>query len=160
MNMVDMGPDTTGTLLVKDGSHLGHAPFFENACTLSHAEMAATADHYQLKPQELPFFDGFQSLGLRGRAGSVFLWDSRTIHAVSALSQGHSMSNVASLVIVLLATLSAVLCWQEMHHTWGPQSPGLLPLCRTQCQNSRSTGGMWCTPATSRAPLPQRRICA
>jgi hypothetical protein len=86
VNMVDVGPDTTGTLLVKDGSHLGHAPFFESACTLSHAEMAATTDHYQLKPQELPFFDGFQSLGLRGRAGSVFLWDSRTIHAVSALS--------------------------------------------------------------------------
>ena len=102
VNMVDVGPDTTGTLLVKDGSHLGHEPFFENACTLSRAEMAATTDHYQLKPQELPFFDSFQSLGLRGRAGSIFLWDSRTIHAVSALSQGHSMSNVASLVIVLL----------------------------------------------------------
>ena len=81
--MVDVGPDTTGTLLVKDGSHEGHAPFFETACTLSQAEKAATTDHYQLKPQELPFFDSYESMGLRGRAGSVFLWDSRTIHAVS-----------------------------------------------------------------------------
>ena len=81
--MVDVGPDTTGTLLVKDGSHEGHAPFFETACTLSQAEKAATSDHYQLKPQELPFFDSNKAMGLRGRAGSVFLWDSRTIHAVS-----------------------------------------------------------------------------
>ena len=82
--MVDVGPDTTGTLLVKDKSHEGHAPFFETACTLSRAEMAATADHYQLKPQELPFFDSYEAMGLRGQAGSVFLWDSRTIHAVSS----------------------------------------------------------------------------
>ena len=79
---MDVGPDTTGTLLVKDGSHEGHAPFFETACTLSQAEKAATSDHYQLKPQEEPFFDSYESMGLRGKAGSVFLWDSRTIHAV------------------------------------------------------------------------------
>ena len=87
--MVDVGPDTTGTLLVKDKSHKGHAPFFETACTLSHAEMAATTDHYQLKPHELPFFDSYETMGLRGKAGSVFLWDSRTIHAVrSSLQRG------------------------------------------------------------------------
>ena len=83
----NVGPDTTGTLLVKDKSHEGHAPFFETACTLSRAEMAATTDHYQLKPQELPFFDSYETRGLRGKAGSVFLWDSRTIHAVSFLMQ-------------------------------------------------------------------------
>ena len=66
--MVDVGPDTTGTLLVKDRSHEGHAPFFETACTLSQAEKAATTDHYQLKPQELPFFDPYESMGLRGKA--------------------------------------------------------------------------------------------
>lgn len=86
VNMVDVGPDTTGTLLVKDGSHEGHAPFFETACTLSQAEKAATTDHYQLKPHELPFFDSYPSLGLCGKAGSVFLWDSRTIHAVRTCS--------------------------------------------------------------------------
>lgn len=126
VNMVDVGPDTTGTLLVKDGSHMGHAPFFQSACTLSHAEMAATTDHYQLKPQELPFFDRFHSLGLRGRAGSLFLWDSRTIHAVSALSQGHCMSNVASLVIVLLDI--CLLCSiGKICMAWGPSSQDCRP---------------------------------
>jgi len=86
VNMVDVGPDTTGTLLVKDKSHEGHAPFFETACKLSRAEMVATTDHYQLKPHELPFFDAYESMGLHGKAGSVFLWDSRTIHAVRPFS--------------------------------------------------------------------------
>ena len=104
VNMVDVGPDTTGTLLVKDKSHEGHAPFFETACTLSRAEMAATPDHYQLKPQELPFFDSYETMGLRGKAGSVFLWDSRTIHAVSSLLQ-----QGADHMGICLATAQAML---------------------------------------------------
>jgi hypothetical protein len=76
-----------GTLLLKDGSHNAHERFFETECTLSQDEQARCKDHYKLKPEELPFFDPFQTLGLSGPAGSLFLWDSRTIHAVSWLAR-------------------------------------------------------------------------
>ncbi len=74
---------TPGTLLVKDGSHAAHERFFQSAaCALSGAEQAAVPDFYKLKPAELPFWGAFASLPLAGAAGSLFLWDSRTIHAV------------------------------------------------------------------------------
>ena len=71
-----------GTLLVKDGSHSAHERFFQTACALSRQEQAAVPDFYKLPPHELPFWEAFASLPLAGSAGSLFLWDSRTIHAV------------------------------------------------------------------------------
>ena len=73
-----------GTLLVKDNSHAAHERFFASASVLSREEQAGVRDFYKLRPAELPFWDGFRSLPLAGAAGSLFLWDSRTIHAVRA----------------------------------------------------------------------------
>ena len=39
-------------------------------------------DFYQFTEDELPFWERFDSVGVQGRAGSLFLWDSRTVHAV------------------------------------------------------------------------------
>jgi hypothetical protein len=36
--------------------------------------------HHRPVPQELPFYDKMQGLGLAAPAGSLFLWDSRTAH--------------------------------------------------------------------------------
>ena len=65
-----------------DGSHSAHERFFASACVLGQEEQAAVKDFYKLRPAELPFWEGFRSMPLAAPAGSLFLWDSRTIHAV------------------------------------------------------------------------------
>ncbi|KAK9807834.1 hypothetical protein WJX72_010581 [[Myrmecia] bisecta] len=80
LNMVDVSAETTGTLVVKDGSHRAHEGFFSNNTVLTPEEKAATPDFYQFKEAELPFWEHFQSLALSAGAGSLFLWDSRTVH--------------------------------------------------------------------------------
>jgi len=42
------------------------------------------ARRHQFTPEELPFWEPFESVAVDGRAGSLFLWDSRTAHAVRA----------------------------------------------------------------------------
>jgi hypothetical protein len=69
-----------GTLLVKDGSHGSHEAFFEEASVLTPEQKQQTADYYQFQKQELPFFEKFDSMPLCGKAGSLFLWESRTAH--------------------------------------------------------------------------------
>lgn len=76
-----------GTLLVKDRTHTEHAHFFETASSLSKEQQAAVPDFYIFKPEEVPHWDPFQTLPLAAKAGSVFLWDSRTVHAVRSPSQ-------------------------------------------------------------------------
>ena len=44
---------------------------------------AQVPDHYQFLPQHMAFWDKYDSIGLQGGAGSLFLWDSRTAHTVS-----------------------------------------------------------------------------
>ncbi|KAK9828670.1 hypothetical protein WJX72_001442 [[Myrmecia] bisecta] len=80
INIIDVAADTTGTLVVKHDSHLAHHRFFQEATVLSEDERAATADFYQFQQAELPFWEQFKSLALSGKAGSLFLWDSRTAH--------------------------------------------------------------------------------
>lgn len=79
INMVDVGPDT-GTLLVKDGSHVAHEPFFATASKLSPEEKSRTGDFYKLHPEERKFYEQYAALPLTAKAGSRFLWDSRTAH--------------------------------------------------------------------------------
>ena len=45
-------------------------------------EQRKVKDFYQFTEEELPFWERFDSVGVQGRAGSLFLWDSRTVHAV------------------------------------------------------------------------------
>ena len=80
VNLVDVGPDTTGTLMVKDKSHLAHSDFFDHHTSLTQEEKAAIGDFYKFQPQELPYWDSFTSLGLSAKAGDLFLWDSRAAH--------------------------------------------------------------------------------
>ncbi|KAK9837297.1 hypothetical protein WJX81_004709 [Elliptochloris bilobata] len=82
VNLVDVGFQAgTGTLLVKDGSHDSHERFFQTACALSPEERGRVKDWYQFPSEELPFWEAFESVALDGRAGSMFLWDSRTVHS-------------------------------------------------------------------------------
>lgn len=52
---------------------------------MSEEEQLQYADHYKFTPEELPFWDSYESVGLAGKAGSMFLWDSRAVHAVGKL---------------------------------------------------------------------------
>jgi len=49
---------------------------------MSKEEQLQCGDHYHFTPEELPFWDAYESVGLAGKAGSMFLWDSRAVHAV------------------------------------------------------------------------------
>lgn len=44
-----------------------------------------TGDHYKFSEEELDYWSQFESIPLEGKAGSLFLWDSRTVHAVRIL---------------------------------------------------------------------------
>lgn len=46
-------------------------------------EQAVCIDHYKFTPEELSYWDKYESIGVPGSAGSLFLWDSRAVHAVS-----------------------------------------------------------------------------
>ena len=46
------------------------------------ARPSAHGGRYQFNEEELPFWDAFESVAVSGHAGSLFLWDSRTVHAV------------------------------------------------------------------------------
>jgi len=56
------------------------------------------ARRYQFTPEELPFWEPFESVAVEGRAGSLFLWDSRTAHAVRAAEPALSSAHVPAAV--------------------------------------------------------------
>ena len=76
---------STGTLMVKDKSSKMHQDFFHTVSGLTSEELANIPDHYQFTPEQLPYWDRFDTVKLQGGAGSLFLWDSRTTHSVSAV---------------------------------------------------------------------------
>lgn len=43
VNLVDVGPETTGTLLVKDGSHSAHDTFFKEVSKVCHDALQSVA---------------------------------------------------------------------------------------------------------------------
>lgn len=69
--------------MVKDKSYTAHQEFFHKASNLSQEQLNKIPDHYQFTPEQLSFWDKFDSKGLSGGPGSLFLWDSRTVHSVS-----------------------------------------------------------------------------
>jgi len=81
VNLSQVGPDITGTLMVKDKSHKSHQEFFHQASGLTPDQLAQIPDHYQFTAEQQEFFDQFQTIGLSGEPGSVFLWDSRCAHS-------------------------------------------------------------------------------
>jgi hypothetical protein len=84
MNLTQVGPDITGTLMVKDKSYKAHQDFFWKASNLSTEQLNEIPDHYQFTAEQLPYWDQFDSIGLSGGPGSLFLWDSRTVHSNTA----------------------------------------------------------------------------
>ena len=95
----DVPESGAGTLLVKDRTHSEHAHFFETSSILTREQQAAVPDFYIFKPEELAHWDSFKTLPLAAKAGSVFLWDSRTVHAVRVPSSSvllQSNSNTVS----------------------------------------------------------------
>lgn len=68
--------------MVKDKSHRAHQDFFHTVSQLTPDQLAAIPDHYQFTPKQLPYWEQFDTVRLQGRAGSLFLWDSRTAHSV------------------------------------------------------------------------------
>lgn len=81
VNLVDVSAETSGTLMVKDKSHKMHQDFFHTVSQLSPEQLADVPDHYQFTPEQLPYWDQFDTVKLKGGAGSLFLWDSRTTHS-------------------------------------------------------------------------------
>lgn len=54
-----------------------------NCCSqMSSEEQLEVGDHYKFTRAESSYWDSFESIGVAGPAGSLFLWDSRTVHAV------------------------------------------------------------------------------
>lgn len=72
--------------MVKDKSHKMHQDFFHTVSQLSPEQLADVPDHYQFTPEQLPYWDQFDTVKMRGGAGSLFLWDSRTTHSVILLA--------------------------------------------------------------------------
>ena len=72
--------------MVKDKSNKMHQDFFHTVSGLTADELANIPDHYQFSPDQLPYWDQFDTVKLQGGAGSLFLWDSRTTHSVSAFN--------------------------------------------------------------------------
>ena len=70
--------------MVKDKSNKMHQDFFHTVSGLTAEQLANIPDHYQFSPEQLPYWDQFDTVKLQGGAGSLFLWDSRTTHSVSA----------------------------------------------------------------------------
>ncbi len=124
-------PTATGTLMVKDRSHLEHAAFFEHHTCLTREQQEQTADFYMFQKEELPYWEAFQSLALSGKAGSLFLWDSRTAHqnVLPKLSEAWRQVcyvcfqprwvDLLSLCCVVAAVLSHLLarCWEHQQVT-------------------------------------------
>lgn len=82
--------------MVKDKSHKMHQDFFHTVSQLSPEQLANVPDHYQFTPEQLPYWDHFDTVKLRGGAGSLFLWDSRTTHSVSMpLWDSHTTHSVS-----------------------------------------------------------------
>jgi len=76
-------------ILVQEGGLSEPLRFSELAHRATQCHTAARglrrpARRYQFTPEELPFWEPFESVAVDGRAGSLFLWDSRTAHAVRA----------------------------------------------------------------------------
>ena len=69
--------------MVKDKSNKMHQDFFHTVSGLTPEQLASIPDHYQFSPDQLPYWDQFDTVKLQGGAGSLFLWDSRTTHSVS-----------------------------------------------------------------------------
>ena len=91
--------DHSGTLMVKDKSHRAHQDFFHTVSQLTPEQLAAIPDHYQFTRDQLPYWEQFDTVRLQGRAGSLFLWDSRTTHSVKhqalpCLSYNHCIRRV------------------------------------------------------------------
>ncbi|KAF6262035.1 hypothetical protein COO60DRAFT_687595 [Scenedesmus sp. NREL 46B-D3] len=80
LNMGDVGPESTGTLMVKDKSHLLLEEFYEHHVMLTPQQKAEMGNWYVFQEAELPYWQHLPSLGLAGAAGDLFLWDSRTAH--------------------------------------------------------------------------------
>ncbi len=49
---------------------------------MSEEEKKSCIDHYKFTPEELSYWEPYKSVGVQGGAGSLFLWDSRAVHAV------------------------------------------------------------------------------
>lgn len=47
-------------------------------------EQRKIGDHYKFTSEELGHWSQYEDVALEGDAGSLFLWDSRTVHAVSS----------------------------------------------------------------------------
>ena len=54
------------------------------AMQMSEEEQRNCIDHYKFTPEELGYWEPYKSVGVPGGAGSLFLWDSRAVHAVSS----------------------------------------------------------------------------
>ena len=80
----DAAARPAGTILLKDGSHLAHERFFDEACCRPREEQASIPDFYQFAEQERAFFEQFPTVLPACGAGSLVLWDSRTAHQARA----------------------------------------------------------------------------
>jgi hypothetical protein len=69
-------------LLVKAKSHMSHHNFFQTASEVPVEDQRGIQDFYVFKEREVRYWDDFESVPVRGKAGSLFLWDSRTAHMV------------------------------------------------------------------------------
>ena len=58
--------------MVKDKSHKMHQDFFHTVSQLSPEQLASVPDHYQFTPEQLPYWDQFDTVKLKGGPGSLF----------------------------------------------------------------------------------------
>lgn len=79
-------PSCAGSLKVRHQSHKGHAQYFgqgefERRTGTTAEQKAEMRDYYQFTAAERPWWEErYEGMGLPGKAGSMFIWDSRTAH--------------------------------------------------------------------------------
>lgn len=86
-----------GTLTVLESSNKYHKTFAEKFGMTNHS-----SDWYRLKDNEIDFYNnlGCQKIYVKAKAGSLVLWDSRTIHAGSGPLQDRAKQNTRLVVYV------------------------------------------------------------
>lgn len=78
LNLTSVQPDSA-TLMVKDKSYHAHHDFWEQSSMLE-ADKQKQGDFYRFQPDEMPYWDSYETVAVRGGPGSLFIWDSRTVH--------------------------------------------------------------------------------
>lgn len=106
VNLIDSDQDTDAGLVVVPGSHLYHDKFFKTH------DLAVSREWYKYSASELQWFyeqkdsnqQHLKPIKVNAKAGSIILWDSRTIHCNKAPEANQINTNRAGMAVFICMT--------------------------------------------------------